>query len=390
MNQRRYDILVVDDMVNNLDIIKEILLPEYKVKIAVNGKIALKIAQKQHPDLILLDIVMPEMDGYELCKKLKDNPITKDIPVIFLTGLSKTQEETKGLNLGAVDYIAKPIKPAILKARVETHLELSNAKKKLRSQKQEIEELYQKLNNEINKAAQIHERNFLAKIPDVEGVSFAVHFQPTQRLGGDFYNFIKAEDKLIIYLSDVTGHGMEGIVFNAFVKEAVSSYISIKRELINPERILEHIYEQYCLDNYPDDYFVCIFLAVLDLGTNELSYSGVGFQNPPLLSHDDGERLLLESAGAPISSVIPIELMNFKAKQVSLSSGSTVLFSTDGIVEQMNGELNYEERFKELFYAHSGQTPAEIVELINEDFKKFNDGSSQGDDDITYIVLQID
>ncbi|MCK8824052.1 PP2C family protein-serine/threonine phosphatase [Fuchsiella alkaliacetigena] len=388
--QRKETILVVDDIVENLEVVKRALTPKYRVKAAISGQLAVEIAVSQKPDLILLDILMPEMSGYEVCQQLKAKAITKDIPIIFLTGMDSTHEETQGLKMGAVDYIAKPINPPILKARIKTHLELSKTKKKLLHQKQEIENLYQKLNNEINKAAQIHERNFLAEIPNCEGLSLATHFQPAQRLGGDFYNFIKTGDKLVIYLSDVTGHSLEGVVFNAFVKEAVDSYVSIRTGDIEPEGILRHVYQQYCKNNYPDDYFVCIFLMVLDLQSNELSYSGAGFQNFPLLCFGNGERLTLKSSGPPISLAISPELMDFEAKQITLMSGSTLLFSTDGIVEQANGSLRYKNRLKEAFYNNCHRPPRKIVQTINEDFQSFNNGCQQADDDITYIVLQVD
>lgn len=105
-------ILVVDDTPENIDVLDGLLSDEYKIKIAVNGEKALKIAEASpQPDLILLDIMMPGMDGYEVCEKLKANPTTKNIPVIFLTAKTEVEDETKGFQLGAVDYITKPISP---------------------------------------------------------------------------------------------------------------------------------------------------------------------------------------------------------------------------------------------------------------------------------------
>ena len=115
-------ILAVDDAPENIDIIKGILVPEYIVKAAINGKMALKIAQSQRPNLILLDVMMPEMDGFEVCRQLKDNPITRDIPVIFLTGKAEPESKAKGLELGAVAFVMKPADPLVLKECVKTHV----------------------------------------------------------------------------------------------------------------------------------------------------------------------------------------------------------------------------------------------------------------------------
>lgn len=107
-------ILVVDDVVENLDILVELLSPLYSIKAATSGAAALKIADKTKPDLILLDVVMPGMDGYEACRLLRQNPNTRDIPVVFVTANESPDEIAKGISLGAVDYLSKPIDPEAL------------------------------------------------------------------------------------------------------------------------------------------------------------------------------------------------------------------------------------------------------------------------------------
>ncbi|MBF0125893.1 MAG: response regulator [Magnetococcales bacterium] len=115
-------ILAIDDAPENLDIIKNLLVPDYTVKGAINGAMALKIAAAQPPTLILLDIMMPDMDGYEVCRRLKADPAVADIPVIFLTAQDTLMEEAKGLMLGAVDFILKPVEPKQLVARIRVHI----------------------------------------------------------------------------------------------------------------------------------------------------------------------------------------------------------------------------------------------------------------------------
>lgn len=127
VNSSKPTILVVDDTPDNLDLMGDLLMDDYKVKVANSGKKALDIIQTgQPPDLILLDIMMPEMDGYDVCTVLKSNEETKNIPVIFLTAKTNIIDEQKGFEIGAVDYITKPISPAIVMARVKTHLDLHN------------------------------------------------------------------------------------------------------------------------------------------------------------------------------------------------------------------------------------------------------------------------
>ncbi len=121
----RQRVLIVDDEPINIKLLAQALSPKYHVKTAISGEKALKVAtSEQPPDLILLDILMPQMDGFEVCRRLKEDPRSKDIPVVFITGKSSARDEERGLDLGAVDYITKPFRLPIVLARVRNHLEL--------------------------------------------------------------------------------------------------------------------------------------------------------------------------------------------------------------------------------------------------------------------------
>jgi putative two-component system response regulator len=140
LSAEKSTILVVDDTPDNITLLCSLLGEQYKNKVATNGIRALKIAKTEpYPDLILLDIMMPEMDGYEVCRQLKADPATEHIPIIFLTAKTQEGDETKGFGLGAVDYITKPIIPPILMARVHTHLALRHARKSLEQQNEVLE-----------------------------------------------------------------------------------------------------------------------------------------------------------------------------------------------------------------------------------------------------------
>ncbi len=123
-DESTFSVLVVDDTEANIDILVETLSDEYDVRVALDGETALEDVADETPDLILLDIMMPGMDGYEVCERLKAAPETRDIPVIFLTAMTEEQDEAKGLALGAVDYVTKPFSPDLVKARVFNQLEL--------------------------------------------------------------------------------------------------------------------------------------------------------------------------------------------------------------------------------------------------------------------------
>ena len=153
MNENKRLILVVDDEPNNLQLMMRILGDDYRLAFATNGVEALEAVQRLNPDIILLDIMMPETDGYEVCRRLKADEETRSIPVIFVTAKGETDDETKGLELGAIDYITKPVSPPIVKARIRNHLALKSARKEIEKKNRILEEQ----NNELLKAARLRE-----------------------------------------------------------------------------------------------------------------------------------------------------------------------------------------------------------------------------------------
>ncbi|WP_224963429.1 diguanylate cyclase [Geomonas subterranea] len=122
----RPKILIVDDTAANIEVLYQILKAEYDILFAKSGTDGLRMAREQMPDLVLLDVMMPDMDGYEVCRVLKQEPETARIPVVFVTAMDNDEDETRGLELGAIDYLTKPIRPSIVRARVRNHLELKH------------------------------------------------------------------------------------------------------------------------------------------------------------------------------------------------------------------------------------------------------------------------
>ncbi len=133
-------ILIVEDKKTNVDILVEAFADEYEITVALDGEKALKAVQTKLPDLILLDIIMKELNGYQVCQKLKSDPKTSDIPVIFVTAMDQEANEKKGLDVGGIDYITKPFNIPIVKARVKNHLELKNIKEKLKNKNHNLEQ----------------------------------------------------------------------------------------------------------------------------------------------------------------------------------------------------------------------------------------------------------
>ena len=136
----RSSILIVDDINSNIELISYILKDEYILETATNGLMALECVKENMPDLILLDVIMPGINGYQVCERLKDDERTKNIPVIFITSMDEIEDKTQGFELGAVDYITKPFDIAEVKARIQTHLALKDSREALQNQNQILEE----------------------------------------------------------------------------------------------------------------------------------------------------------------------------------------------------------------------------------------------------------
>lgn len=248
----------------------------------------------------------------------------------------------------------------------------------------------QELEQEMDKARRVHQQMLPESLPVITGLSMAAHYQPAKKLGGDFYDTILVDNRLVFYLSDVSGHGLDGSMLSLFVKHTIKSYLSFSTSSITPEAILKYLAEQFNQEEYLGEYFISIFLSVLNLETMELHYSGLGFQDRPLVQMGDGERIHLISKGMFISPTVPLKLLNFEEGHITLTEGTTLFINTDGLTEQEVRGHYYMDRLPQVFYAHSHLPPYLISQIVVEDFQDFNEGSIQGYDDITFFVLQIE
>ncbi len=377
-------ILTVDDKPVNLQILGALLSEHgYEVGFAIDARQAYVFLENNPVDLILLDIEMPLIDGYEACTTIKADGRYDDIPIIFVTAKYLESDILKGFEVGAVDYVTKPFKGKELLSRVKTHITLKNVKDELAMKNNQ-------LNEEINKAVEVHKRTLPASLPRVEGFSMAAHYQPAAKMGGDSYNITKKGDKLIVYIADVMGHGLDGAMLSVFLKEAIDSYICLKPEDISPGNIVRHLTGQYQRENYSYEYFICIFMAVIDLVTMELSYTSAGFQTLPLIKYGDGRTGELKCKGIFIGNTIPLAMYNHREFSDKLTPGTAILISSDGLAEQDGGNEWFYSYYQDIFYKNSHLPAEEIVRKINDAFYSFNNNSAIGNDDITYLVLKVE
>jgi len=233
-------ILVVDDTPDNITLLCSLLGDLYRNKVATSGEKALKIARTfPHPDLILLDIMMPEMDGYEVCRQLKADPATKDIPVIFLTAKTQEDDETRGFELGAVDYITKPIAPPVLMARVHTQLTLGEARKFLEMQNDVLEQQVQARTRQLA-ALQDAIIIAMASLAETRDNDTGHHIRRTQAYVRELARYMQNSDK---YSKVLTNDFIETLYKTAPLhdigKVGVPDHILLKPGRLTPEEFEE-------------------------------------------------------------------------------------------------------------------------------------------------------
>jgi len=180
-------IMVVDDVKANIDILIETLANDYKVSVAMDGESALEDIKTNLPDLILLDIVMPDINGYEVCQRLKRDPATKNVPIIFVTSKSDESDETKGLELGAIDYITKPFSPSIVRARVRTHLSLISLRQTLARQNEQMK-------HSLSLAMEVQQNLIPQFDPKIDGFDVAGKIIYCDETGGDYFDYIEIKN----------------------------------------------------------------------------------------------------------------------------------------------------------------------------------------------------
>ena len=219
-NTEKNTLLIVDDTPENIDVLRGILSADYTVKIANSGQLALKIVAALPPDLILLDVMMPGTDGYEVCRQLKANEATRHIPVIFVTALGEAEDETLGFELGAADYIVKPVSPPIVRARVRAHLALSDQRHGLEQMVAERTGDLERSNRQLEKThlIMLQQLGRAADYRDNETGMHIVRVGNFSKLLGLASGFLEAQAELLMYASMMHDIGKIGVPDHILLK----------------------------------------------------------------------------------------------------------------------------------------------------------------------------
>ncbi len=413
-----FNILIVDDIQRNLDVLSNLLKNEkYSFETAKSGKEAIEKARKKNFDIILLDIMMPEMNGYEVAKHLKQDYKFKDVPIIFITAITDTESIVVGLEAGGVDYITKPFNEAELLARLKTHLELKKSKDiiarnyyKLEVQKQEIELQNYEITAGINYASKI--QNALLPSDKIRYSLLPQHFIiwiPKTIVSGDFYWIKKFNSTIISAVVDCTGHGVPGAFMSllgiAFLNEIVKKDNVKKPDFIlnNLRKQLKNSLGQTGIDGEPKD-GMDVSLISIDFDSKKLYYAGAN-NSIYLIRKKDKPQINLQKIKKTsannfiltqiIHDAMPIGIYhvekNFTMHTVDILEGDLIYAFTDGYIDQFGGENDKKfksKQFKKLLLNNCQDSLKKQKQTILTTFKEWK-GRNEQVDDILIMGIKI-
>ncbi|HMV78960.1 MAG TPA: SpoIIE family protein phosphatase [Leptospiraceae bacterium] len=316
-------ILIVDDSEENLSILVGGLKSDYRLSAVKSGENALKTAARNPPDLVLLDIIMPGMDGYEVCRRLRKMPETAEVPIMFLSSLEDLQNKVIGFEAGANDYLTKPFEMLEVRARVHSLL-------KVKAYNDAVKEHIAaelKTAHEIQMGMLPHNFSELEKAFNLE---ISAVLLPAYEVGGDLYG-VHASDRnrLTVFLGDVSG---KGIPASLFMIRAISIARLLSRESNEPNQILSKLNDELCADN-PYSMFVTFLCADYNPNTGILTVANAGQCRPVLLRKGKPPVWAVSGLGTALGLEPGLK---FEQTKISVQSGDAMLFYTDGVSEALN------------------------------------------------------
>ena len=318
----------------------------------------------------------------------KDGQAKKVTYVIDITEKKKFEKELKDKNI-KLEESNEEIK-AINECLQERNEEIKAMNEELKEKQQEIINKNKKMNQNIAKAKQLHKSLLPKDLPKINNLDIAAYYNPAQELGGDFYNLIETEEYFLFYVVDITGHGIDGALLNVFVRETINSFLHSKaKKTLSSAEIIEFLAQKYREEEFPDDYFLCIMLGIINKETMELTHSNAGIHIPPLFSTSNKSVSSLTATSLPISTAFDINTLEIKEETIQLNNNNALLITTDGIIEEVqNNKLYGRDRLAWIFKQNSNLAAKEIIDTIKKDFKNFT-GELASKDDITILIIKL-
>lgn len=381
-------ILAVDDNLQNLQVIGSVISGNIPcdLRIAKSGIEALKLVEKAIPDLILLDVNMPEMDGYEVCRRIKSIEGLKDVPVIFITALGESESIVRGFEAGGSDYVVKPFDPLELTARARTHLELRLSRLELERINRDLAARNEKMEKDLKVAQMVMKGLISMKKPAVDGIEVDFRYMPLDRVGGDYFRFFPMPNgQCGLFLGDVTGHGVASALFLSLIKSVTDRIQSEKGNM--PAEFMRLLNLE--LLGKMTSYFITglyLYFSRKETGELQLAFANGGHPKPVLIRKGRASFI------GDINTVVAVqERAEYHQNSMDLEKGDRLFIYTDGIPETRNSDdeiIGFTDQLLDLFLRSNKNLLGETLDAVISELVLYR-GSSRAEDDITIVGFDI-
>jgi phosphoserine phosphatase RsbU/P len=369
-------VLIVDDVKANVDILVQSLSGDYKLSVALGGQQAMDAVLRSPPDLILLDIMMPDIDGYEICRRLRAEESTRELPIMFLSSLEDVKDKARGFEVGGNDYLTKPFEVLEVKARVRS---LLKAKAYADAVKAAAE-------RDLRIAREIQTGLLPANVSaQIQGTGLDVHaiLEPARQVGGDLFEVLRlGPDRVLVAVGDVSGKGIPAALFMAV---AMTLLRSMARQGNAPQEILRQLNDEL-LEQNPRGMFVTLQCMVFDLAARSVTCASAGHHAAIRIRPGETPRPVFTSSGRVLALMPADEIVS---ETLELEAGATLVLFTDGVSEafDVNEELFGEDRLLAHLQDFPGRTARETTMGVLEAVRRHAAGAKQSDD-ITVVAVR--
>ena len=394
LNNSLPTILIVDDLEDNLFSLNAVLKFEgYIIHKANSGPLAIEMASKIQYDCIILDVQMPEMDGFEVANILGKNEFTKNIPIIFLSALGSDKEKVlQGMDSGAIDFLAKPVDPPLIKAKLKLCIKLSSKykdSKKIFSAIKEEHSSLQEVNSEFSASLRYAQNIQQAILPTAEVINALfkdnfVIFRPKESIGGDFYYVKEVGNEIIFMCGDCTGHGVPGAMMSMISANIIHNIIDTKK-IIVPNLILNAMVREFRkafrneFSNITIQDGLEVAICTYYKKEKKLQYAGAG--RPIIIANQDGIKTI-KSSSSGISGNVS-ENYDFELNEFDIEEGDQLYLYSDGIVDQFGGPHNKKfmtKRLVQLLSSNLDLPMTDQKEIVDNSIVSWKEGQEQIDD----------
>ncbi|NJN67056.1 MAG: SpoIIE family protein phosphatase [Chloroflexaceae bacterium] len=396
-------ILVVDDTPHNLRLLSTMLIERgYKVRAVINGPMALKSVHLELPDIILLDINMPEMNGYEVCRLLKKDAVTAGIPVLFISALNEAMDKVQAFAVGGVDYITKPFQIEEVLARIEHQLTIRGLQQQLEQRVAALEALNTRLQSELALARNIQQGFLPPTQPGWNGLDVVCYSTPAHEVGGDLYAYHAYEilkpplavTRYVVAVGDVSGKGMPAALL---MSASIASFRSLVGKDLSPSAFLMQ------MDNAIADYTRatrqnCAFVY-LDISqpSHQSERKGawssmVRLSNAgciaPMMKQADGRLVWIDVSGMPLGIGMGATT-GYREVSLSMEPGDMMILTSDGVVEARNacGQIFGFDRLEQAVVSGPQRSARAMLSHLRAAVEAFTEGT-EPHDDMTMVVIQ--